>query len=199
MINIKNIAKFFATFSYLGNIKYMPGTFGSLAAFPLCYIIMYFILNYKVIFSITGFSYYENQIINMFVLNLIATILIFIIGTYFTTIYLKTAKSKDPKEVVIDEVAGQMLAITLSSFSTVVMYGSNIEVYLEQNILSFLNLFLIPFLLFRLFDILKPWPINWFDQNIKGAWGVMLDDIAAAIFASVVHYVIIFFIIDLLN
>jgi phosphatidylglycerophosphatase A len=50
--------------------------------------------------------------------------------------------------------------------------------------------------LFRLFDALKPWPINWLDKNIKGALGVMVDDVAAAIFASVVQYVLVFFILD---
>ena len=57
-------------------------------------------------------------------------------------------------------------------------------------------LFVLPFVLFRLFDALKPWPINWLDKNIKGALGVMVDDVAAAIFASVVQYVLVFFILD---
>jgi phosphatidylglycerophosphatase A len=50
--------------------------------------------------------------------------------------------------------------------------------------------------LFRLFDIIKPWPINWLDKNIKGGIGIMVDDIVAAIFASVIHYAIIFTLID---
>ncbi|KAJ6645078.1 Aspartokinase [Pseudolycoriella hygida] len=48
----------------------------------------------------------------------------------------------------------------------------------------------------RFFDIIKPWPINWLDANIKGGIGIMLDDIAAAIFASVIHYAITFTLID---
>ena len=57
-------------------------------------------------------------------------------------------------------------------------------------------IFLLPFILFRIFDILKPWPINWIDTKIKGAAGVMLDDILAAIFASTVHYIISLIILD---
>jgi phosphatidylglycerophosphatase A len=57
-------------------------------------------------------------------------------------------------------------------------------------------LFLSPFILFRIYDICKPWPINWFDNNIKGALGVMIDDIVAAIFAVVTHYVILLIILD---
>jgi phosphatidylglycerophosphatase A len=62
--------------------------------------------------------------------------------------------------------------------------------------INFSFLFVLPFVLFRLFDIIKPWPINWFDKNIKGGIGIMVDDIVAAIFASVTHYAIIFTLID---
>ena len=59
---------------------------------------------------------------------------------------------------------------------------------------DFIFLFLLPFVLFRIFDIFKPWPINWFDRNIKSAFGVMIDDIVAAFFAVVSQYVVVFFI-----
>ena len=53
-----------------------------------------------------------------------------------------------------------------------------------------------PFVLFRIFDIFKPWPINYIDSNVKGGLGVMLDDVVAAIFASVMHYALVFIIIN---
>jgi phosphatidylglycerophosphatase A len=48
-----------------------------------------------------------------------------------------------------------------------------------------LILYAFGFLLFRLFDIWKPWPISWADQNIKGGMGIMIDDVIAAIYAGV--------------
>jgi phosphatidylglycerophosphatase A len=71
----------------------------------------------------------------------------------------------DPKGVVWDEIVGYlitMLGLPLGWFW--VLAG---------------------FLLFRLFDIWKPWPIRWADRHIKGGFGIMLDDVIAAVFACV--------------
>ena len=192
----KKIAEFIATVCYIGRIKFAPGTFGSLPAFPLCYMIMHFTLNNKIVFPIDGFDFQEQQIIALFIIELLATILLFFIGTYCTAIYIEDGEDKDPKEVVIDEVVGQMLTIILVSFSVILTYHSTIQLSIDAKIIDMILLGIVPFILFRLFDILKPWPINWLDENIKGAWGVMLDDVAAAIFAVVVQYVLVFFILD---
>jgi phosphatidylglycerophosphatase A len=48
------------------------------------------------------------------------------------------------------------------------------------------------FLLFRLFDVWKPWPIGWFDRRVKGGFGVMLDDVIAGIFAAIVLFAILY-------
>ncbi len=192
----KKIAEFVATVCYIGRIKFAPGTFGSLPAFPLCYIIMHFTLNNKIVFPIDGFDFQEQQIIALFVIELLATIILFFIGTYCTAIYIEGGEDKDPKEVVIDEVVGQMLTIILVSFSVVLTYHSTLQLYIDATIVDIILLGVVPFILFRLFDILKPWPINWLDENIKGAWGVMIDDVAAAIFAVVVQYVFVFFMLD---
>ena len=192
----KKIAEFIATVCYIGRIKFAPGTFGSLPAFPLCYMIMHFTLNNKIVFPIDGFDFQEQQIIALFIIELLATILLFFIGTYCTAIYIEDGEDKDPKEVVIDEVVGQMLTIILVSFSVILTYHSTIQLSIDAKIIDMILLGIVPFILFRLFDILKPWPINWLDENIKGAWGVMLDDVAAAIFAVVVQYVLVFFMLD---
>jgi len=192
----KKLAEFFATVCYIGKIKYAPGTFGSLPAFPLCYIIMHFTLNNQILFYIEGFAVAEQQIITLIIIELLATLLLFILGTYCTSVYIQDSEEKDPKEVVIDEVVGQMLVIILGSLSVILAFSTTLPEHFDPQLIDFVFLFLSPFILFRFFDILKPWPINWLDKNVKGAFGVMFDDIAAAIFAVVVHYVIIFFILD---
>jgi len=190
------LAEILSTVLYIGKIRYAPGTFGSIPAFPLCYIILYFVLNNKIVFPFTGFSFEEQQIIALFSVELIFCILIFAVGTYATSIYIMDKTEQDPKEVVVDELAGQMLTIILSSFSVIFLSSSSIINHISSTQADFLCLVIMPFVLFRFFDIVKPWPINWMDKNIKGAMGIMLDDIAAAIFATVIQYMIIFFIID---
>ena len=94
---------------------------------------------------------------------LIGIAAVFIIGTIATHIYCTQTGRVDPGEVVVDEVAGQWIPLLVA--------GANPLYYA------------IAFLLFRLFDIWKPWPIGWLDKNIKGAFGVMVDDIAAGLVA----------------
>ncbi len=191
----KKIAEFISTVCYIGKIKYAPGTFGSLLAFPLCYIIMHFTLNNKIVFPINRFAIADQQILMLFFIELIATFLLFIIGTYFTAIYIKDSSDSDPKEVVIDEVVGQMLVIILCSFSIIFVFGTALPEHLDTRIIDFIFLFLSPFILFRAFDIKKPWPASWLDKNVKGALGVMGDDIGVAIFAVVAHYALVFIIL----
>ena len=193
---LDKIAEFIVTACYIGKIKIAPGTFGSLIAFPICYIIMDFSLKHQVVFYISGYNPNEQQFLSVFFIEILATIILFFAGTYFTKIYIKDAQEQDPKEVVIDEVVGQMLVIILTSFSVIFVYSSSVPQKIEASYIDFIFLFLMPFVLFRAFDILKPWPINWLDSNIKGALGVMIDDVAAALFAVVCQYVIVFFIIN---
>ncbi|MBL3284449.1 Phosphatidylglycerophosphatase A [Rickettsiales endosymbiont of Paramecium tredecaurelia] len=80
----------------------------------------------------------------------------------------------DPTEVVIDEVFGQMLTLDI-------IYHYDINL-LRSGYLWWI----IAFVTFRLFDILKPFPVGWIDRRIKNAWGVMLDDTFAGILAAIV-------------
>jgi phosphatidylglycerophosphatase A len=196
MTNQKRIAEFFATVCYIGKIKFAPGTFGSIPAFPLCYIIMHFVLNNKIVFPIESFNQEERLFITLLLVNLLAVFLLFAVGTYFTRLYIKDTDLKDPSEVVIDETVGQMLTIILSSFSIFLAYNSTLPLYISDVTLYVVFLIIMPFILFRMFDIIKPWPINWLDEKVPGAFGIMIDDIAAAIFASVAQYVIVFFVVD---
>jgi phosphatidylglycerophosphatase A len=201
MLNKNQFAEFFTTFFYIGKIKYCPGTFGSLAAFPLCYLIVYFSITSELIFSESFFSFanftdIQTQLIMLFAINIFICLLLFIFGIYFSSIYAEYTNKEDPKEVVIDEVVGQMLTVILSCFSVIFINYSEVVKHLSFSMINLIFLFALPFILFRLFDIIKPWPINWLDKNIKGGIGIMIDDIVAAIFASVVHYAITFMIID---
>lgn len=196
MLTKKQFSEFFVTFFYIGKIKYCPGTFGSLAAFPLCYSIMYFIVNNKIIIPFASLTLNEAQLVSLVIITLVICLLLLILGTYFTKIYLNYTDSKDPKEVVIDEVVGQMLTVILVFFSAVFANESNLVKYFSTFKISIILLFILPFCLFRFFDIVKPWPINWLDKNVKGSLGVMVDDLAAAIFAVVVQYAIVFILID---
>jgi phosphatidylglycerophosphatase A len=77
--------------------------------------------------------------------------------------YLPHSKNPDPSEVVIDEVAGLAVAlIAATSWPSA----------------------LLALVLFRVFDILKPWPVGWADQKLHGAWGVLLDDVLAGLMAA---------------
>ncbi|WP_341757528.1 phosphatidylglycerophosphatase A [Candidatus Tisiphia endosymbiont of Ditula angustiorana] len=192
----KKFVELFVTFFYIGRIKYCPGTFGSLAAFPLCYLIVYLSITNQLIFSFTNFTTLQAQFITLFIITLLICLLLFILGTYFSSIYIQYGTQDDPKEVVIDEVVGQMLTIILSCFSVVFVNYSGLTKYLSSQLINFIFLFALPLVLFRFFDIIKPWPINWLDANIKGGIGIMVDDIAAAIFASVMHYAITFTLIN---
>lgn len=91
--------------------------------------------------------------------------LLFILGTWSSKHARPFFSDEDPSAIVIDEVAGQTIALAFCS----------------ANIWSLL----LAFLLFRLFDIVKPGPIGWLDRNVKGAMGIMLDDIAAGFMALV--------------
>ena len=88
--------------------------------------------------------------------------------------------SNDPQEIVIDEFVGQMLPLLA------------ISIYETLYLLPKMYYCIPAFLLFRLFDILKPYPVSYVDKNVKGAIGIMLDDIFAGIY-TIISLVIIFF------
>ena len=106
----------------------------------------------------------------------IGTAVAFIIGTLTTAEVLKTSRH-DPSFVVIDEVAGQLLTFVL--IADILQYDAD----------SWL-MYLLGFMLFRLFDITKPQPVGWADRKLLNAWGVMLDDIFAGAYAAVILYFI---------
>jgi phosphatidylglycerophosphatase A len=94
----------------------------------------------------------------------------------------------DPKEVVIDEVVGQLLTLICTlPFIEKIYLADKSWVESTSPYLLIAIFYPLPFILFRYFDICKPWPINWCDRNIKGGFGIMFDDIVAA-FAAIIMF-----------
>ncbi len=122
-------------------------------------------------------------LISIFNITVIFFITLIIFFYSFTAINnsFNEFKSGDPQEIVIDEVVGQLLTLLA------------IPIYETLYPLPIIFYCVSAFLLFRLFDIWKPYPINYVDNNIKGSLGIMLDDIIASIYAIIVLSVIFFF------
>lgn len=189
MLQYYNFNFLFPTFFGLGNLsKKFPGTIGSLIALPVCYFIsrmMSFAQNYV-----------EPQ--TTILLPILIMLVMFFVGVYTSNRYATLTKQTDPKEVIIDEVVGQSLCILITMPFTISMIYNAAN---AKGVVIYVDLVLIislisNLLLFRFFDILKPWPISWCDRKIKGGIGIMLDDIVAAIFAIVVYFAGLFFIVD---
>ena len=85
---------------------------------------------------------------------------------------IKDSDSEDHESIVIDEAAGMLLALT----------------FVSRDVITYLAVFLI----FRLFDILKPWPISWADENLKGGFGIVFDDLIAGLLAGGIIYSIFY-------
>ena len=110
-------------------------------------------------------------------------IIVFLYAFYAIAYYIKDNENKDPKEIVIDEVIGQSIPIYLYEIS----HSSE---KLTQDALLF---YLYIFILFRFFDIKKPFPVSTFDKKFKNSFGVILDDVIAGLY--VVLTLIIFMMI----
>ncbi len=129
-----------------------------------------------------------NEILSIFIIFITLIILLFIIGMWLSSSYIKYYDTDDPKEIIIDEVVGQMLVIILTIPNIIIAQNSWLKHYLSKFQLNFVFLFLLPFIVFRLCDILKPWPIGWVDKTFKSGFGVMFDDIAAGLMSIVIIY-----------
>ena len=161
---IKNINFLFVTFFGIGTIRYAPGTITSL------------------ITTILLFSSFHILSLSKAAI-LIILITIFLYSFLAVANYIKEDSNKDPKEVVIDEVIGQSIPIYLYEIA----HGTSKDS--KEAILFYIYIFI----LFRFFDIKKPFPINIFDKNYKNSFGVIIDDVIAGLY--VVLTLIIFMII----
>jgi phosphatidylglycerophosphatase A len=184
------------TFCGVGKIRFAPGTFGSLAAFPLAFCIFQLVGFLDFRFDFHNLTSQENYLITIPIVIFLSSIKVFFIGWLASYFYIRDLDDHDPSEVVIDEVAGQLFVIAFAIPSLAMVLDSKLAQNFSSGFLEFIVLFLLPFALFRFFDIIKPWPIGNIEANFPNAFGIMIDDIIAAIFAIVMHYAIIFVVLD---
>jgi phosphatidylglycerophosphatase A len=144
-LKLSHPAALIATGCGVGLLPTAPGTWASLAALPLGWLI-------GVEFGALGI--------------LTAAVIAFVAGWWASARVAETSGILDPGFVVIDEIASQLLILAAVPRDW--------------------RFYLAAFLLFRLFDIWKPFPVNWLDRTVKGGFGIMLDDVAAAIYVLVI-------------
>ena len=161
---IKTLNYLFVTCFGIGSFRYAPGTITSL-------------ITTVFLFSLFHIINLSSNII------LITLLLIFIYSFYAVSNYIKDNDNKDPKEVVVDEFIGQSIPIYLYEVSHGTIKDS------QEAVLFYLYIFI----LFRYFDIKKPFPVNFFDKKFKNSFGVIFDDVVAGLY--VVLTLIIFMII----
>ena len=150
---IKTLNTLFVTMFGLGKIPRIPGTFGSLATIIILYIFFH-ILNL-------------SSIIILIILSIIL-----ILSFLAVAIHIKDKENKDPKEVIIDEFIGQSIPIYLYEIS----HGTNKS---ADDAIIFYG---VCFVLFRFFDIIKPFPVSYFDKKFKNSFGVIMDDVCAGFY-----------------
>ena len=150
---IKNLNILFVTMFGLGKLPKIPGTFGSLTTIIILYILFHIL----------------NLSTNIILIGLMT---IFILSFLAIASYIKDSENKDPKEIVIDEFIGQSIPIYLYEIS----HGT------EKSADEAIIFYSICFVLFRLFDITKPFPVSFFDKNFKNSFGVIMDDVCAGFY-----------------
>ena len=163
---IKSINYLFVTCFGIGSFRFAPGTITSL-------------LTTIFLFSLFHIIKLSNNTI------LIALLLVFVYSFYAVSEYIKDNENKDPKEVVVDEFIGQSIPIYLYEIAHGTMKNS------QESVLFYFYIFI----LFRYFDIKKPFPVSYFDKKFKNSFGVILDDVVAGLY--VVLTLIIFMVIKL--
>ena len=160
----KRIGKLIVTMFGVGLIKYFPGTFASLITSSIYYIFYTIKINYLFLILVNFF--------------------LFVYSVWMINNLKDEFEEIDSKEIVIDEFLGQSIPIL---FFYIIFYEGSVS-----NTFFFIIVFL-SFVGFRFFDILKPYPINYVDKNMKNGFGVILDDLIAGLFTLIVLYICIIF------
>lgn len=146
---LRHPASLIATWFGVGLMPIASGTWGSLAALPLGWLVYLYAGRPGLV---------------------VAAALVFAIGTWAASVVVRHSTASDPGLIVVDEVAGMLLTLAAAPLT---WWG-----------------FAIAFALFRVADIIKPFPANWCDANIHGGFGVMLDDIVAAVHAGITTWLL---------
>ena len=150
---IKKFNSIFDTMFSLGRIGFIPGTFGSLATVIILFI-SFHVLNLSS--------------------NIILLILVVTFAYSFIAIknYTENNENRDPEDIIIDVFIGQAIPIYLYEIS----HGT------EKTMDQALIIYTVCFILFRFFDILKPFPVSYFDRKHKNSFGVVMDDVCAGLY-----------------
>ncbi len=138
------LIEFLATAGFVGLMPKAPGTFGTIVALPLAFLL-----------AKVGPGFY-----------LLATLFFIVFSIWISELYERAIGTHDSKQIVIDEVAGFLVAFA----------------WLPVSPMSFAA----AFILFRFFDIFKPWPISVLDRRVKGGLGVVVDDVGAGLATNVI-------------
>ena len=161
--------KFSLSLFGIGYISKFPGTIASLVTCIIFYFLWAFI----------GIK------------NILIPVILFLLIVFFVSIILinKVFGDRDSKEIVVDEFIGQSIPLLCwykvdhSNDS----FFSGFDLFVNY---KFETWVILSFFLFRFFDILKPFPINLVDNNIKNGFGVMFDDVIAGIFSTIILYLL---------
>ncbi len=134
-----------ATWFGIGLLPLAPGTWASISALPIAWTLH------------AAFGAWAVAL---------AAVVVFAIGWWASENFVKRGYTSDPSYIVVDEVAGQLVALVPAALDPV--------------------FYAIAFIGFRVFDIMKPWPVGWADREVKGGLGVMLDDLLAGAYVAAI-------------
>ena len=143
-------ADLIATCFGVGRLPLAPGTWGSLITLPIAWHFASW-LGPRWLFA--------------------GSMIIFVVGWWAADVYANRNNLKDPAEVVVDEVGGQLVVLTFTPID--------------------LAYYATAFVLFRIADIWKPWPISSAEQRLSGGFGIMVDDILAGGYAAIVLFAVL--------
>ena len=159
---MKKVNVLLATFFGYGYLTKVPGTVASAVTTVFIYIA----------YEVLGYT------------NLKFSIILFVILFFYSFYAVKDTEpefeNKDPRQIVIDEVLGQSMPLI---FLLYLNKTNQISIYVEVY-------YVLSFIFFRFFDILKPFPVSYFDKNHKNYFGIIMDDIMAGLYSMILIYLI---------
>ena len=210
-----HLALLFATVFGIGYIRKAPGTFGSLAGVVIAFLSAIFFLHPRSIRDLFSLHPLADAILreNLFrapsmnihnaplaiplFLTAILFLLLSVLGVWSASRVASYTSSEDPQQVVIDEVAGQHLTLLLPLVPFALPHLTAHFDFSQYAIFFALSLanwkyLLAGLILFRVFDIWKPWPIRRLEK-LGGGWGIMADDWMAGLYAAILLRVALYF------
>ena len=159
---MKKINVLISTFFGYGYLTKIPGTVASAVTTIFIYIA------------------YEKLGYTDLKFSIIFFIFLFFYSFYAVKVSEPEFKNKDPRQIVIDEVLGQSMPLILLLYlSQINQINISIEIY-----------YILSFIFFRFFDILKPFPVNYFDEKHKNYFGIIMDDIMAGLYSMLAIYLV---------